>query len=61
MAHLMQKNKVYEWIGKYYLIPNNSEDVYLIGKNPPIKYLPDMSKSTILYYGTLVSKDFSFK
>lgn len=48
MAHLMQKNKVYEWIGKYYLIPNNSGDVYLIGRNPPIKYLPDMSKSAIL-------------
>lgn len=51
------KNKVYEWVGRYYLVPNNSGDVYEIVKGKVV-YLPEMSTSTIKYYGTLVGKDY---
>lgn len=58
---LFHKNKIYKWVNRLYLIPNDSGNVYLIKDKAPIEYLPQMSTSTILYYGKLVGKDFTFK
>ena len=58
---VLEKNKVYKWVNRLYLIPNNSGDVYLIKDKDIIEYLPQMSISTIHYYGELVGKNFNYK